>query len=70
MVFRSVQEVEDRTYNGKDMVMVRCVCGSSTLSTVEMSELISGILDELAEMNVDARDAADVAYIRQEVMRA
>lgn len=68
--FRSVQEVERRTYNGKDMVMVRCVCGSSTFSTVEMSELISGILDELVEMDVDARDAADVAYIRQEVMRA
>lgn len=69
-VFRSVQEVERRQYNGKEMVMVRCFAGSSTFTTAEMSELLDGVLDELAEMDVDARDAADVAYIRQEVRMA
>lgn len=66
-VFRGIQEVERREYNGKEMVMVRAFAGSSTFTTAEMSELLDGVLDELAEMGVDAQDAADVAYIRQEV---
>lgn len=67
--FRCVQEIERRDYNGKEMVMVRCFAGSSTFNTTEMSELLEGVLDELAEMGVNAQDAADVAYIRQEVRR-
>lgn len=55
--FRAVREVERRTYNGKEMIMCKCFYGSSTYDTKEMSELLEGLQDRLAELGIDSREA-------------
>ena len=67
--FRAVKEVERRKYNGKEMVVCKCFYGSSQFDTAQMSMLIDGVFDELAEMDIDAHMAADVAAYHEEWRR-
>lgn len=62
-MFRAVKEVERRDYNGVEMVVCKCYEGSSKYDTQEMSLLIDGILDILAELGVDS---SEEAYLREE----
>lgn len=59
--FRVVSKVDTRFYNGKQMAVFKCYYGSSTYDTKQMSVLIDGIFDELAEIGVDASTSHDVA---------
>ena len=60
--FRAVKEIEKRDYNGKEMVVCKCFYGSSKFDTKEMTQLIDGIFDILAEMGVDAQQDVSMLY--------
>lgn len=52
-VYRHVKAVDSRTYGGKDLIMYKCYPGSSTYDTQDMTNLIDGIFDDLAELGVN-----------------
>lgn len=60
-VFRVVQKVDTRDYNGVEMCVFKCYYGSSKYNTKAMSNLIEGIFDELAEIGIDAATSLDVS---------
>lgn len=51
--FRAIKEVERREYNRKEMIVCKCFYGSSKFDTKEMTQLIDGIFDELANMGIE-----------------
>ncbi len=51
--FRIVQKVDKRTVKGKTLTMFKCYYGSSTYDTKQMTDLIDGILDELAQAEIE-----------------
>ena len=59
--FRVVQKVDTRMYNGVEMCVFKCYFGSSKYDTKEMSNLIDGIFDELAEIGIDASTSVEVS---------
>lgn len=61
--FRFVEKVDRRHVNGKELVMFKCYLGSSKYDTKQMSVLIDGILDELAEAGIATQQ---VRYLEQE----
>ena len=46
--FRGVQIVDKRMVGSKELTMFKCVYGSSAYDTKEMTDLIEGVLDEMA----------------------
>ena len=62
-VFRFVERVDKRCVNGKDLIMFKCYLGSSKYDTKQMSVLIDGILDELAEAGIYT---PQIRYLEQE----
>lgn len=54
--FRVVQEVDKRSYNGKEMSVVKCYPGSSKFDTAEMSDLIEAVLRYAAEVGINLRE--------------
>lgn len=65
-IFRVVQKVDVRDYNGVEMCVFKCYLGSSKYDTKEMSELIEGIFDELAMIGVDASTSVEVSEYYKE----
>lgn len=64
--FRVVKKVDSRTYNGKEMAVFKCYYGSSTYDTKQMSDLINGIFDELAQLGIDAETSKQVQAYYQD----
>ena len=60
-VFRVVQKVDTRLYNGVEMCVFKCYFGSSKYDTKEMKNLIDGIFDEIAEIGIDANTSIEVS---------
>lgn len=51
-MFRAIQIVEEREHSGTKTYMCKAYIGSSQFNTREMTMLIDGIFDELADMGV------------------
>lgn len=64
--FRALRVVERREYGSKEMLVCKCFYGSSKFDTKEMTQLIDGVFDRLAEMGVDEDAARDVAAYRED----
>lgn len=68
--FRVVLKVDVRTYNGVQMNVYKCYFGSSKYDTKEMTDLIEGIFDELAQIGIDANTSIEVSeYYKEWRMR-
>lgn len=50
--FRVIRKVGEENVKGKVMNIYQCFMGSSKFNTKEMTELIEGVLDKLAELGV------------------
>lgn len=64
--FRVVQKVDTRDYNGVEMCIFKCYFGSSKYDTKEMTNLIEGIFDELAEIGVNAETSVEISEYYKE----
>jgi len=51
--FRVVKKVDARDYNGKELIVYKCFYGSSEYDTKQMTNLIEGIMDEMAKADID-----------------
>lgn len=59
--FRVVKQVDTRDYNGKEMAVFKCYYGSSKYDTKQMTDLIDGIFDELAQIGINVDTSRDVS---------
>ena len=64
--FRVVRKVDTRDYNGVEMNVYKCYCGSSKYDTKEMTNLIEGIFDELSQLGIDANSSYEVSEYYKE----
>ena len=64
--FRVIKKVDTRNYNAKEMAVFKCYYGSSTYDTKQMSDLINGIFDELAQLGIDAETNKQVQAYYQD----
>lgn len=67
--FRVVKVVDERVYNGKQMKVFKCYFGSSTYTTEQMSQLIDGIFDELAQLGINPNTSQKLTEYYQEWTR-
>lgn len=65
-LFRAVKEIDRPIIGGKRMILCKCFVGSSKMDVSEMTQLIDGIFDELADMGVDAGTSRELAYLYNE----
>jgi len=65
-LFRAVKEMDRPMVGGNRMILCKCFIGSSQMDTSEMTQLIDGIFDELADMGVDAGTSRELAYLYNE----
>ncbi len=66
-VFREVKRVDTRTAeNGAELAMYKCYIGSSHYDTKEMADLIDGVFDELANMNLSQKNYIAVNGYKEE----
>lgn len=66
-IYRKVEIIDNITVerNGKrtPAKMVKCIAGSSKYTTKQMTNLIDGIFDELAELGVDAAHGEELSEL-------
>lgn len=61
-VFRVVQIIDDRIYNGKQMYMYKCFYGSSKLDTKEMALLIDKTIERAEMVGIDTEPWRERLY--------
>lgn len=64
--YRWCEELGEVTINGQTGIQLKCVFGSSTYDTKQMSRLIDGTLSELKEMGIDFVPESDIAKAKKE----
>ena len=65
-VYRVVKKVDVRNYDGQELIIYKCYCGSSKYTTKEMTNLIDGIFDELAKLGISEKNYVAVESYRNE----
>lgn len=64
--FRVVKKVDVRDYNGVELWVFKCYFGSSKYDTKEMTNLIEGIFDELAQHGISAENSVEISEYYKE----